>query len=203
MSRFLILLLLVSAPGLAADWKLHKQDKEREIRVYLRDQPDRVFHDVYAVTQMPGTVAQVEAVLADIPAMPQWASRVSQARLLKRQKSQAWIYIAYRLPYPFKPRDAVVLSKRTRSDDAVTIRLQAIPGLVSERPETIRLESLESTWKLSPAGTGQVKVELWGVGEPGGLIPAMLYNYNLADDVTQTLRQMRRMALRPKYQDAR
>lgn len=201
--RLLLILLFLSAPAWAADWQLRKQDEQRQIRVYLRDRSDRQYHDVYAVTRLPGSVHQVEAVLADIAAMPQWAPRVVHARALKRQDSQAWIYIQYRLPYPFKARDAVVLSQRSQHEGVVTIRSQAVPGWVRERPERIRLHNLQSTWKLSPAGDGQVKVELWGVAEPGGLVPSMVYNYNLADDAIQTLRQLRRMAQRSKYQDER
>lgn len=205
MIRLLALLLIFfTAPLQAADdWQLRKQDSERQIRVYLRDRGDRQYHDVYAVTRMPGSVKQIEAVLADIPAMPEWAPRVAHARVLKRQDSQAWIYIEYKLPYPFKARDAVVLSKRSRDDDVVTIHSQAVPGWVRAKPDRVRLDSLQSTWKLSPQGDGQIKVELWGVAEPGGLVPAMVYNYNLADDAIQTLRQLRRMALRSKYLDDR
>ncbi len=205
MVRWLALLLvLLTAPLQAADdWQLRKQDAERQIRVYLRDRGDRQYHDVYAVTRMPGSVKQIEAVLADIPAMPEWAPRVVEARVLKRQDSQAWIYIGYRLPYPFKARDAVVLSKRSREDGVVTIQSQAVPGWVRVKPDHVRLDNLQSTWRLSPQSDGQIKVELWGVAEPGGLVPAMVYNYNLADDAIQTLRQLRRMALRSKYLDGR
>lgn len=206
MTRLLLLLLalVVVAPAQAADgWRLRKQDAERQIRVYLRDRGDSQYHDVYAVTRLPGSVRQVEAVLADIPAMPQWAPRVTHARVLKRQDSQAWIHIEYRLPYPFKPREAVVLSKRSRDDEVVTIHSQAVPGWVRSRPEHIRLSNLQSTWKLSPLPGGQIKVELWGSAEPGGLVPSMAYNYNLADDAIQTLRQLRRMAQRSKYLDDR
>ena len=57
----------------------------------------------------------------------------------------------------------------------------------------------KSRWKVCTVDVHRVKVELWGSGEPGGLIPAMLYNFNVADDAMQTLKQLRRMALREKY----
>mgnify|MGYP001195921047 CR=1 FL=1 len=187
----------------SSDWALRKQDSERDIRVYQRDRDDSAYDDLYAVTHMPGSVAQVEAVLADVPAMPEWASRVTHARVLKRQSSEAWIYMQYKLPYPFRARDAVVRLRRSQDDGAVTIRSQSVSGWIAAQPERLRMTNMQTTWKLSPAGGNQVRVELWGSGEPGGLIPAVLYNYNLADDATQTLRQLRRMALREKYLDNR
>jgi len=206
MTRLLVLLCLLLASPLtqAADsWQLRKQDTERQIRIYLRDRGEGQYQEVYGVTRLAGSPRQIEAVLADIPAMPEWAPRVVHARVLKRQASQAWIHIEYKLPYPFKPREAVVLSRRSRDGDVVSIHSQAVPGWVRSKPERIRLDNLQSTWKLSPLPGGQVKVELWGSGEPGGLVPAVLYNYNLADDALQTLRQLRRMAQRDKYLDGR
>ena len=93
--------------------------------------------------------------------------------------------------------------RRSQDDGAVTIRSQSVSGWIAAQPERLRMTNMQTTWKLSPAGGNQVRVELWGSGEPGGLIPAVLYNYNLADDATQTLRQLRRMALREKYLDNR
>lgn len=204
MIRLLMLLMLFAVPAQAAvEWQLRKQDPARQIRVYLRDRDDRQYHDVYAVTRLPGSIRQIEAVLADIPAMPEWAPRVAHARVVKRQENQAWIYIQYKLPYPFKARDAVVLSQRSQADGVVTISSRAVPGWVREQPGRIRLNNVQSTWRLSLQEDGLVKVELWGIAEPGGLVPAMVYNYNLADDAIQTLRQLRRMALRSKYQDGR
>lgn len=205
MKRLLVLLFLLLAVPVQADdgWQLRKEDPARGIRVYLRDQAGGQFQEVYGVTLLPGSVRQVEAVLADIAAMPEWAPRVVRARVLKRQASQAWIHIEYKLPYPFKRREAVVLSRRSSDDSAVSIHSQAVPGWIRSRPDHIRLLELQSTWRLSPQPDGQVRVELWGSGEPGGLVPAVLYNYNLADDALQTLRQLRRMAQRDKYLDAR
>lgn len=182
-------------------WRLQRQEPARQIRVYLHDRPDALYRDVYAVTTLPGTPSMIESVLSDVTAMPEWAARVSESRLLKRQGNLAWIYIQYRLPYPFKPRDVVVRSERTLSAGVITIRSQAVSGLVREMPGKVRLQAVQSSWRLTPQPNGHVKIELWGSAEPGGLVPAVAYNYNLADDALQTLRQLRRMSVRDKYQD--
>ena len=198
-----LLLAGVARADVSADdgWRLQRQEPARQIRVYLHDRPDALYRDVYAVTVMPGTPSGIEAVLSDVAAMPQWAARVSAARLIKRHGNQAWIYIQYRLPYPFKQRDVVVRSERSLTAGVISIRSQAVRGYAREIPGKIRLYSVQSSWRLTPQPDGQVKIELWGSAEPGGLVPAVLYNYNLADDALQTLRQLRRMSIREKYQD--
>lgn len=182
-------------------WRLQRQEPARQIRVYLHDRAGVKYRDVYAVTTMPGTPAGIEAVLGDVAAMPQWAARVSGARLIKHQGNQAWIYIQYRLPYPFRPRDVVVRSERSLSGGIINIRSQAVRGYAREVPGKVRLYAVQSSWRLTPQANGQVKIELWGSAEPGGFLPAVAYNYNLADDALQTLRQLRRMSVRQKYQD--
>lgn len=200
--------LAVSAVALAEDsmeardgWRLQRQEPARQIRVYLHDRPGAQYRDVYAVTTMPGTTAGIESVLSDVAAMPQWAARVQAARLIKRQNNLAWIHIQYRLPYPFKPRDVVVRSERSLNGDVISIRSQAVRGYAREVPGKVRLYAVQSSWRLTPQPDGRVKIELWGSAEPGGLVPAVLYNYNLADDALQTLRQLRRMSVREKYQN--
>jgi len=182
-------------------WRLQRQEPARQIRVYLHDRPGAQYRDVYAVTTMPGTPAGIESVLSDVAALPQWAARVREARLIKRQGNLAWSYIEYHLPYPFKPRDVVVKSERVLNAGVISIRSQAVRGYAREVPGKVRLYAVQSSWRLTPQPEGQVKIELWGSAEPGGLVPAMIYNYNLADDALQTLRQLRRMSVREKYQD--
>lgn len=201
MIRLVLLLvsLLSALPATADSWQLRQRDDKRDIRVYLRDRPGSAYDDVYAVTRLAANRAQVEAVLGDVAALSQWAPHVQQARLIKRQPTQAWIYLRYHLPYPFKPRDVVVLTQRSVQDDVVNIRSTAVKGYVREDGQSIRLHNLTTTWRLTELPDGDVRIELWGSSEPGGLIPAMLYNYNLAPDAQQTLRQLRRMILRDKY----
>ncbi len=64
----------------------------------------------------------------------------------------------------------------------------------------MRLTNFKSTWQLSPLAKSGTKVELWGSGDPEGFVPALIFNYNLPDEPLQSLRQLRKMLLRDKYQ---
>lgn len=183
----------------AAPWDLIKSDTERDIRVYQRAHSDSQFDDIYAVTVMQGNPARVEAILADVAAMPEWLARVSLAKVISRRDDAVIIYLRYTLPYPFKSRDAVLLLRRKLSEDGVIIEAEAIADKYPLQTNVVRMLGAKSRWKVTALADKRVKVELWGSGQPGGLIPAMLYNFNLADDAVQTLRQLRRMALREKY----
>lgn len=196
-----LLLMLLGLSAQADDWQLRYRDPARDIRVYQKPHPGSPYNDVYAVTRLTASARDIERILADVAGLPAWAPRVSAARVIRRQGNQAWIHLVYQLPYPFKPRDVVVLTERSDVDGQITLRSQAVRGLLRERPPTVRLYSLSSTWRLTGLPDGQLRIELWGSGEPGGIIPAMLYNYNVGEEALQTLRQLRRMADRRKYPD--
>jgi len=195
------MLLLVCSTSWAADgWRLAREDKARDIRVYLKRSTVSAYQDVYSVTTLTGSTLAIEAILNDVAAMNQWAARVNHARVIKRENNQVWMYIQYRLPYPLKPRDVVVVATRNQTNGVISIDSKAVKGDFPEQDGWVRLTQVESRWRLTPMQSNRVKVELWGSALPGGLVPSMIYNYNLPDDAMQTFRMLRRMAQRPKYQ---
>jgi hypothetical protein len=193
---------LLACGAQAGDWVLKKNDKTRDISVYQRERSDSQFDDIYAVTVLEGKPIRIEAILTDASAMTEWLARVTQAKVISRKPDAAIIYLRYTLPYPFRQRDAVLLSRLVKSKDGVVIEAEAIADKYPLQKNVVRMLGAKSRWKVTAVDESHVKVELWGSGEPGGLIPAVLYNFNLADDAVQTLRQLRRMALRKKYQHA-
>ena len=179
-----------------------RSDTERGIQVYVQGDPSQPYHRFYAVAHIQAPLNVVLAVLTDVPSAPEWVARVVQARLLRHEADESWVYTVYHLPYPLLPRDAVLhtVVRRPAAGGAVTIESHAVPGLVGLRPHYVRLQDAHSVWKLTPQPGGWLQVELWGEGSPGGYIPSWLYNYGLPDEPVQTLRNLRRMVQRPRYQ---
>lgn len=197
----LALLLVLSPAGHADEWTLARRDAARDIRVYLRDTPGASYKRFYATTRVQARLSSVVAVLSDVPAMPQWIARMTQARQLRREGNrEVWIHSVYRLPYPFLEREAVLHSSfRQDASGAVEITTRAEAGKVAANARRVRLTRLYSLWRLTPEKNGFVKIELWGEGDPGGYVPPMLFNYNLPDEPAQTLRHLQQMLTRDKY----
>lgn len=198
-----LLLLLMSLPVSAAPWELVRRDEARDIRVYLRDVPNSSYKSFYAVTHVKTRLTTVVAVLSDVTAMPEWIARMKSVKLLRRSAdSELWVYARYRLPYPFLEREAVLQSQMQQDPltRVVTITTRSVPGFVGAQKDRVRLANMHSTWKLTPDKNGLVRIEFWGQGEPGGYVPPLLFNYNLPDEPVQTLRNLRQMLTRDKYQ---
>ena len=199
---FLSVLMQVSYAQ--SDWQLSKEDTQRNIRVFTSSQHDSSYHQFKAVTVVPQNPQTVLAVLSDISAWPQWLARIKQVKVLKKDKNRSWVYVVYKLPYPFIERDMVVYNQvYTLKTGQLLIKTQALSDYPINNEadvKRVRLTNFNSTWQLTPLAKSGTKVELWGSGDPEGFVPALIFNYNLADEPLQSLRQLRKMLLRDKYQ---
>lgn len=201
---FVILSLLMQVSYAQPEWELSKEDTQRNIQVFTSSQEDSSYHQFKAVTLVPQNPQTVLAVLSDIPAWPQWLARIKQVKVLKKEKDRSWVYVVYKLPYPFIERDMVVYNQvQSLVTGQIIIKTQALnnyPMAVESDVKRVRLTNFKSTWQLSPLAKSGTKVELWGSGDPEGFVPALIFNYNLPDEPLQSLRQLRKMLLRDKYQ---
>lgn len=201
---FVILSLLMQVSYAQPEWELSKEDTQRSIQVFTSSQEDSSYHQFKAVTLVPQNPQTVLAVLSDISAWPQWLARIKQVKVLKKEKDRSWVYVVYKLPYPFIERDMVVYNQvQSLVTGQIIIKTQALnnyPMAVESDVKRVRLTNFKSTWQLSPLAKSGTKVELWGSGDPEGFVPALIFNYNLPDEPLQSLRQLRKMLLRDKYQ---
>lgn len=200
---FALWLLFLPLAGMAQEWTLARNDKARDIRVYVRALPGSDYQTFYAVTRVSAPSESVLAVLSDVPAMPEWVVRMVGVRLLRRNGSkEMWLHAHYRLPYPFLDREAVLHSRLERDarSGQLTIVTRSVQGMLPpSRNKRVRLTDMLSTWKITPERDGRTRIELWGQGEPGGYVPPVLFNYNLPDEPLQTFRNLRQMLTREKY----
>ena len=201
---FVILSLLMQVSYAQPEWELSKEDTQRNIQVFTSSQEDSSYHQFKAVTLVPQNPQTVLAVLSDISAWPQWLARIKQVKVLKKEKDRSWVYVVYKLPYPFIERDMVVYNQvQSLANGQIIIKTQALnnyPMAVESDVKRVRLTNFKSTWQLTPLAKSGTKVELWGSGDPEGFVPALIFNYNLPDEPLQSLRQLRKMLLRDKYQ---
>jgi hypothetical protein len=202
LSGLLAACLMATAARADDGWDLSREDAARQIRVYTRARPGSDYDEFRAEMTVTQPVATVVAVLADVNAWPEWIARIRMVKRLRREGDRSWVYVVYKLPYPFKERDTVLQSTLVRDNSGgVVIRSVAVrnPPLTEQDNRRVHLYDLESSWRLTPLPGGGTRIELSGRGEPGGFMPSLIFNYNLADEPQQTLRLLKVMAGREKY----
>lgn len=191
-----------SLSAVAEDWEVAREDSARLIRVYTRARDVSDYDEFRAEMRVPQPPATVVAVLSDLNAWPEWIARIRKVKRLRHEGDSNWVYVVYKLPYPFKERDTVLRSTLSREKSGVTV-VRSVAVRQEPMPEQgvkrVHLYDLESVWRLTPLPDGGTKIELSGRGDPGGLMPSLFFNYNLADEPLQTLRLLRVMLGREKY----
>jgi hypothetical protein len=199
----LLTLALFSAPATAQeDWKLTKDTEG--IQLYTREVPGQVLKNFRGVMQIDAPLRQVAAMLADVPAMPEWFFMLEESRWLKGDKvDDSYVYLAMKGIWPVSPRDVVVHVKVRQDPVTLTIHadVDSEEGILPRQEGFVRLPSMRATWRLTPVNPQHTVVEIQGSADPGGMIPTAIANFAVTILPEQTLKKMRVHLAKPEYKD--
>jgi hypothetical protein len=88
----------------------------------------------------------------------------------------------YDLPWPVTDRDlAVDVTVTCDPAGGGTIAAVAVPGMLPEKQDLIRMREYRQVWTIRPAGKDRCHVELEGYANPAGAIPDWLSNMIIVD----------------------
>lgn len=149
-------------------------------------------------------LAEVAAVLVDIPREKEWVSHLSESRLLEGDPlSHTIVYSRYHLPWPVKDRDAVienVVEERPKQGE-VRVRFHTVCAPAApEHSECIRVPLCDGEFYLVDTGRGSIRVTYTVRLDPGGWLPAWLVRHFVRDAPAETLRGFKAQVLRTRGQ---
>ncbi|QRR03099.1 lipid-binding protein [Dyadobacter sandarakinus] len=191
----------MAQPG--GEWKfvIEKQG----IRVYSRAVPDSKIKALQVKCTMPGSVAQIVALLMDLDAATKWVSHTKSCKLVRKiSPSELYYYSEVSLPWPLENRDFVARI-RVSLDPAtriVTVDAPAVPGWVPVRKGIVRITQSTGTWTLTPADAKNTQVQYTLQVDPGGVIPAWLVNSLSAQGPIESFTNMKEQLKADKYKNA-
>ena len=168
--------VLLCASGLlyartkAGDWQLVKKDDANDILVYYRTLESSNV-EFRGITHLRASLSSFIALLKDFETLPEWAYRTDKVVTLKQtSQTEAYVYTIHPMPWPFMPRDSVLLSHIYQNPQtlAVTVKGHAVPDYIPLNDHYVRISSGESFWQLTPMGEGTIEVVFQGYGDPGG-----------------------------------
>jgi hypothetical protein len=149
-------------------------------------------------------LAEVAAVLVDLPRQREWVSHLAESRLLEGDPlAHSVVYSRYDLPWPVRDRDAVIESVVTERpmEGEVHVRFRSTTtALAPERPECIRIPLCEGEFTLAQAAPDRVRVTYTIRLDPGGLLPAWLVRHFIRDAPADTLARFRSQVIRTRGQ---
>lgn len=172
-----------------AGWSLAKDADG--IKVYVRSVDGSPLREFRGEVHVHATPTDVVKVLRDADAFSRWMPDVIDSKLLKATDTEQFHYLVNRAPWPVSNRDGIYHFVYAKTGDGtVTVRVDAVPDYLPQRPGLVRIPEADGQWKLAPDAEG-VSVTYEMHASPGGAIPSWLANQTVVDTPYGTLKALR------------
>ncbi|MDH4262178.1 MAG: START domain-containing protein [Spirochaetia bacterium] len=195
--------ILISNIVFAEDgWELRKN--EDGIIIYTRPVKDTPYSEFKANTKVKTSLFSILALWADPDTYVEWMFNCKDAGLLKREtKTALYAYIVSDLPWPLMNREDILFADTTQdpASGIITIVLTGKPDFMPPKPEMVRVQHAYGKVVLIPSGNGEIEVNFNFFMNPGGMIPASIANLNVLEFPFFTLKKMREVVKKKKYQE--
>lgn len=149
-------------------------------------------------------LAEVAAVLVDIPRAHEWVSHLAECRLLEGDLlTRNVVYSRYGLPWPVRDRDAVIenVVEERPKEGTVRVRFRTVSTPATPvRSDCVRVPLCDGEFTLADVGRGKVKVTYTIRLDPGGWLPDWLVRHFVRDAPAETLRSFRAQVLKTQGQ---
>ena len=194
---FLILALL---NGLSAQpWNFVKE--KDGIKLYTRNELKSSLKSTKGEAIFHAPIEKVFSLLAKVNNTDWWDKDISEIKVLSyKENIYIQYYIIYDMPWPVADRDFVIES-RISADPVTgdrTIFTKTLPNTIPEKPDLVRIGNYWQKWTVQPMDQGYVHVVLEGFVDPGGNLPAGLYNMIVTESPLKTIRSLRNRAMSDK-----
>jgi hypothetical protein len=173
----ILLLFLANSPVHGQDWTFAKE--KNGIKVYTRTPENSAFKCFRAETDFHATMEQLSQYIGNVKNLNWWDKNVKEIRVLDSEFGKfAKYYLVYHVPWPFSDRDLCVYA--TISYDTLKglkiVSAKPLTGVVPEKEGLVRIRNYSQKWTLQRINAGTIHAVLEGAVDPGGSIPAWLYN---------------------------
>lgn len=186
-----------------ADWK-QIVDKEG-IKVHSKSVPNSKIKAVKVNCTLNTTPDALVALLLDVESSVDWVTNTKSCKLLKKvSPSELYYYSEVTLPWPLENRDFVAHLKVTQNTATKVIKINgpAVPGIVKEKKNVVRISQSVGAWVITPVSDHQVQVEYILQVDPGGVIPAWAVNAVSTQTPLKIFQNMKKQLLLAQYKNA-
>lgn len=149
-------------------------------------------------------LADLAAVLVDIPRQKEWVSHLVESRLIEGDiVARSVVYSRYDLPWPAKDRDAVIESLVEEDIKQAEVRVHfrnTTSPAAPPRSDCIRVPRSEGAFTLKDTGHGSVLVTYTIHLDPGGRLPDWIVRLFVQDAPVKTLSAFKAQVLKTRGQ---
>jgi hypothetical protein len=181
---------LISLSGLSQnDWKLIKNSQE--IQVYVRTNDSTKFKEYKATMVVKVPIEKVYQLIMNAEKLKRWNYQTSESYLVKKiSETEQVIYMENDMPWPVQNRDVVARMKTQHpANNIIKINLLPDPEAVPEKERIIRVKNFSGYWYLEQSSKGTIVIQQMQ-GDPGGSLPAFLFNLFLTNGPFSTFLEL-------------
>lgn len=206
--KFMILALFIMSTGvsLAADEGWKKVGESEGIINYARPTTRSSVDEIKSVGIVDAPVAVVEAVIRDIPAMPEYIFLCKEAFVINTPEMKSggdviYFYSLTDLPFPASDRDAVEKSVFSidKKTGTVYCHAEGVKTNYKLNSSVVRMPLSIIDATLIPKGANKTEVIYQVLGDPGGQLPSFIVNMLISDYGIKTITGLRQMVKKEKY----
>jgi hypothetical protein len=178
----ILAMLVLSFPLAAQNWEFAKE--KNGIKVYTRKEAGENVKSFRGIMEIRSTMERVNHLVGNVHNTEWWDENVKNIQVLYYEENKHFIYyLVYDVPWPLSDRDLCVEAIVTT--DPVTgkreINARPLEGKVPEKEDLVRIKNYHQRWIITPLKNGMIRLELEGSVDPGGSVPAWLYNMVITD----------------------
>ena len=181
---------------IAQSWTFMKE--KDGIKVYTRREPNSSMKSFKGEVTFRSSLQKVYSMLGNDKNNDWWDKSITNIKVLDYEENKyVQYYLVYTLPWPFKNRDIVTETTiTTNTGSGVRIyTARPLPNKVPEKANLIRIKEFKQTWTVQPEDKGTIHVTLEGSVNPGGKVPAWLYNMVITEAPLKMLSSLREKSL--------
>ncbi|PTQ89151.1 START domain-containing protein [Agitococcus lubricus] len=162
------------------EWILVKHDTKRNIKAYSKREDGKRIRSFKLDYLIDAPLVALGRVYLDIDNYTRWFWEVRNAKVLKIiSPTEFYYYIQHDAPVTLPDRDAIIhatIEPYTRKKGFAALKLKAVPDFIPEKPPLVRMLAEDMVLKFTPINKEQVRVEVEGYIDPGGMAPTWAVN---------------------------
>ncbi len=171
MKEVIIVILSLLVFNNEAGWKIVRNSDA--IKVYKKPTAEG-YDEIKIQASISSTLDEFVQAINDADAYQYWVYGCSASNLIS-SKERNLIYYETITDMPFPIQDRYLKVKSTQSRDGLEWKSHSV-GLPSSKKDQVAIENFESRWHVQELPDETILVNYTVKTEPGGFIPAWLYN---------------------------
>lgn len=192
----LVILFLISIAishfAQAEEWELVKD--KNDIKIYTRNTEGSKYKTYKGEAILNMDIREIYKVLVDVENYDRWVYECSESRLLSEKENQEYVfYSIIHMPWPFDDRDMITRLVVSDKNDTIRLATKLDPGHMDPVDGIVRISAYDEITTLIRIGEGKVKMVMEGYLEPGGKLPAWLYNMFLSEGPYESIMSIKEL----------